>query len=285
MTYKVDLVLTLDDREGRPSYNREVITRIKRFVNYPVNLIVSLHNPLDSTLSLFEKHLAEGEISKLHTWRGDIQHSPKDINRVYVEAFSQIESEYVCHFDGDMFVFRRGYDDWLERFIRMIDIQDHNVAAICHTMPFNRRNAITGVLEPRRQKIQWISTRFFVADAPTVKSALHHPRLFVDWPETYAFEGAMYVNSVEPKGLVVLGIPFNPDFLIVHVLGMAHWNDDMWRKYEEELGKGNQTLLRNISHSDWGDLYGSGVDCEQQWWGADSWSTSGNDGGTIDILN
>lgn len=283
--YKVDLVLTLDDRDGHPYYNRVVVPKLLSFINYPVNIIISLHKPLQETVDRFKKYQEDGIINKLHMWHDNIGHMPKDLNKVFVEAFSLIESEYVVHFDGDMFAYRKGYDNWLEKFIEIIERREHNVGAICHTNSYNRFSLVTQRVESRRQVINWVSTRFFVTKASMVRSGMNHPKLFLDWPETYAFEGAMYINGLHPEGLRPILIPFNPDFLIVHCLGMTYWQDKTWSEYEDALRNNNEILIQNIAHSDWGDLYGDGRDLyDRNTWGERAWETSGNDGEIIELL-
>jgi len=280
--YHVDLILTLWDRNSNyVTYNQQIIPKLMAFINYPTNTIVQLDRPTERTLNYFKKLKEQDVIQKLTIADPVPSHRPRDLNKIFLQAFKHVESEWVVHFDGDMFVYRKGHDNWLERFIRLIESRTHNIGAIWHTLPYNRYNHIRNVIEPRLQRSHHVSTRFFVTEAETVKEAWDWHLCEVDW----SFEGMMYQKRLKRLGLISVAIPFNPDFLIVHIQGMNYWLHDSWDKYTRELEKSNPILLKNISNSNWGEIYGDGKDfTEREVWGYGSWQTNGNDGEMIQLL-
>ncbi len=280
--YKVDLILTLWDRSfGHIFYNRQIIPLVLQFINYPVNVIVQFDRPSPENYNHFKNLLENGVINKLTIPEPVSNHMPHNINYIFLQAFRHIESPWVIHFDGDMFFYRNGYGDWLPHFIRIIESRYRNIGAISHTMPYNHYNPIKKRFEPRKQSIQWVSTRFFLTEAETVLEAMDDSLRERD----INFEGVMWQKRLFRLGLNCYTLPFNPDFLVVHINGLHQWTDNRWKEYENAVKNRNEILLKNISHSDWGDIAGNGEDIHvQEYWGHGTWQTEGNEGEMINLL-
>jgi len=244
MSHDIDLVITLDDRSGgHTAYNLQAIEKLMAFLNHPAHVIVSDDHPASSTRDHLNAMKDRGTIHELLYLDLDWNLSmTKRQNQVYNRVFALIKTPWVVHFDGDVFCYRQGHDDWVERFINIIE--SGRAGAICHTAPAYRDGAIL-----------WVSTRFFITSADAVRAAINPALNNMD----HHFESDIYYKGLAGKPSYL--IPFNPTFLIIHILGASNWGPDHWNRYTQELRNGNRTLLDNIANSDWGDIHGDWSDC------------------------
>lgn len=247
--YEVDLIITLWDRtEGHIVYNSQIIPKILEFVNYPCRVIVQIDQPTENNLRILNNLKNDGKIQEVHIANHPPDHRPRDINSIYIQAFKHIKNKWVIHFDGDMFLYRKGYDNWLEKFLQIIELRKYNIGAICHTAPRrkfskNDNNLLT---------IDLLSTRFFVTEAETVTPVLDEAFLESD----ITLELWMFRNRISFLDLKCTFIPFDPNFLILHIGELAWWKENSWSEYTQQIIDKNQILLKNIMYSDWADIYG-----------------------------
>lgn len=251
--YEIDLIITLWDRtEGHIIHNSQIIPKILQFVNYPCRVVVQIDQPTEKNFVILNSLKNEGKIHELYTANHPPDHRPRDVNSIYIQAFKYIRNKWVLHIDGDMFLYRKGYDNWLEKFIQIIEQQKYNIGAICHTAPRRKNDHIFRRNHDNILEIEWISTRFFVTRSETVISTLDDVFLESDIP----LEMWMYRNRIYPSDIISTVIPFNPDFLILHIGELAWWKENSWDEYTQQIINKNEILLKNIMYSDWADLYG-----------------------------
>lgn len=278
----VDLIITLWDRtEGHTNYNSVIIPRILQFVNYSCRVVVQIDQPSDKNWNILNNLKNEGKIHELYKADHPSEHRPIDINSIFFQAFSHIKSKYVMHIDGDMILYRRGHDDWLEKFIDIIEKKKQGIAAICHSAPCRRDDFSFRKTYTRFMKLEWVSTRFFVTEAETIKMALEKKDQIGNSPlEGWLWKirlanttidgiygGPIFHDEDRLKSIV---IPFDPTFLIFHVEQLSGWKEDTYDRYirvlnGEEGEEKRAILIKNFFASNFGDIDGFDRDFTDEW--------------------
>lgn len=272
----VDLIITLWDRtEGHANYNSIIIPKILQFINYPCRVVVQIDQPTEKNWKILENLKNEGKIHELYGANHPPSHRPMDMNDIFFQAFDHIRSKYVVHVDGDMILYRRCHENWLQEFIDIIEHKKQGIAAICHSAPCRKDDMSFRKTYSRFMKLEWVSTRFFVTEAETIFAGLKKRsdmQSFNSPLEGYLWKARLANTSIDGGPIIhdedrlkSIVIPFDPDFLILHVEQLGSWKEDTYDKYIRELENRNEILLKNFLSSNFGDVLGENRDFTEEW--------------------